>query len=151
MSISGTSHMRIVRGLKQIALRGSWKIKGSRVSQITDRPPTPSSGPPSENIVGQMPSTECKLPDLYFVHLVFRLGPRLEILASPVEMAPCVGDLPLCQLDKTSLEGSTHTMYRRRSPSLSFWNRFRSCKTPALASFTSFSDTPNACSSYSAS
>lgn len=44
--------------------------------------------------------------------------------------------------------GALHTMYRRRSPSLSFWKRLRSWSTPALASLTSFSDTSSACSNY---
>jgi len=40
------------------------------------------------------------------------------------------------------------TMYRLRSSSFSFWKRLRSLRTPALASLTSFPDTPSACSSY---
>lgn len=39
------------------------------------------------------------------------------------------------------------TMYRRKSSSLSFWKRFMSFSTLALASLTSFSETTWACSS----
>lgn len=53
----------------------------------------------------------------------------------------------LVSLDRDRREvGALHTMYRRRSASLSFWKRLRSWSTPALASLTSFSDTSSACS-----
>lgn len=39
-------------------------------------------------------------------------------------------------------------MYRLRSSSFSHWNLFRSFSTPTLASLTSLSATPKACSSY---
>ena len=42
----------------------------------------------------------------------------------------------------------TPTMYRLRSSSFSSWKRFKSFNTPALASFTSCSQTSSACSSW---
>lgn len=95
------------------------------------------------------------LARLDVLHLRLGLFPRRPVPFRPLDVAPCERDLDASEMlsarpgprARVRGNGRSRTMYRLRSSSFSCWNRFRSFRTPALASLTSFSATSRACSS----